>query len=152
LILFRRSTIRILLVAIFVLLLDQMSKAIVVNRMASGEEIGIFSFLSLERTSNTGVAFGLASDVPPVVLALVASAIVLLLLILGNRLRWPGSSLAIGLVLGGALGNLVDRILRGSVVDFIAVPYWPTFNLADAAITVGVVVLLVGSLRSGGGR
>ncbi len=151
-ILFRRSTIRILLVAIFVLLLDQMSKAIVVNRMASGEEIGIFSFLSLERTSNTGVAFGLASDVPPVVLALVASAIVLLLLILGNRLRWPGSSLAIGLVLGGALGNLVDRILRGSVVDFIAVPYWPTFNLADAAITVGVVVLLVGSLRSGGGR
>lgn len=151
-ILFRRSTIRILLVAIFVLLLDQMSKAIVVSRMASGEEIEIFSFLSLERTSNTGVAFGLASDVPPVVLALVASAIVLLLLILGNRLRWPGSSLAIGLVLGGALGNLVDRILRGSVVDFIAVPYWPTFNLADAAITVGVVVLLFGSLRSGGGR
>jgi len=98
------------------------------------------------------VAFGLASGVTPVVLVLLASAIVLLLLVLGSRLRWRGSSVAIGLVLGGALGNLADRVFRGHVVDFIAVPHWPTFNLADAAITVGVVLLLIGSLRSGGGR
>ncbi len=151
-ILLRRSTPRILLVALVAFLLDQVSKALVVARMRVGEEIQVFSFLTLERTSNTGVAFGLASDVPPLVLALLASLIVLLLLILGSRVKWRGSSLAIGLVLGGALGNLADRVLRGSVVDFIAVPYWPTFNLADAAITTGVVLLLVGSLRSGGGR
>ncbi len=151
-ILLRRSTPRILLVALVVFVLDQVSKALVVARMRVGEEIEVFPLLALERTSNTGVAFGLASDVPPLTLALVAAVIVLLLLILGSRLKWRGSSLAIGLVLGGALGNLADRIFRGSVVDFIAVPYWPTFNLADVGITIGVVLLLVGSLRSGGDR
>lgn len=151
-ILLRRSTPRILLIALVVFVLDQASKAVVAARMRPGEEIELLSFLSLERTSNTGVAFGLASGVPPFVLVLLASAIVLLLLVLGSRLRWRGSSVAIGLVLGGALGNLADRVFRGHVVDFIAVPHWPTFNLADVAITVGVVLLLIGSLRSGGGR
>lgn len=151
-ILLRRSSPRILIVALFVVVCDQASKALVVAQMYLGERIEIFSLLSLERTSNSGIAFGLAGHVPSLVLILVAAAIVVILLLLGTQMKWRGSSIAIGLILGGALGNLLDRIFRGSVVDFIDLPHWPTFNLADVAITVGVVLLILGSLRSGGRR
>ncbi len=151
-ILLRRSSPRILIVALFVVVCDQASKALVVAQMYPGERIEIFSLLSLERTSNSGIAFGLAGHVPSLVLILVAAAIVVVLLLLGTQMKWRGSSIAIGLILGGALGNLLDRIFRGSVVDFIDLPHWPTFNLADVAITVGVVLLILGSLRSGGRR
>lgn len=151
-ILLRRSSPRILIVALFVVVCDQASKALVVAQMYLGERIEIFSLLSLERTSNSGIAFGLAGHVPSLVLILVAAAIVVVLLLLGTQMKWRGSSIAIGLILGGALGNLLDRIFRGSVVDFIDLPHWPTFNLADVAITVGVVLLILGSLRSGGRR
>lgn len=151
-ILLRRSSPRILIVALFVVVCDQVSKALVVAQMYPGERIEISSLLSLERTSNSGIAFGLAGHVPSLVLILVAAAIVVVLLLLGTQMKWRGSSIAIGLILGGALGNLLDRIFRGSVVDFIDLPHWPTFNLADVAITVGVVLLILGSLRSGGRR
>lgn len=151
-ILLRRSSPRILIVALFVVVCDQASKALVVAQIYPGERIEIFSLLSLERTSNSGIAFGLAGHVPSLVLILVAAAIVVVLLLLGTQMKWRGSSIAIGLILGGALGNLLDRIFRGSVVDFIDLPHWPTFNLADVAITVGVVLLILGSLRSGGRR
>lgn len=151
-ILLRRSSPRILIVALFVVVCDQVSKALVVAQMYPGERIEIFSLLSLERTSNSGIAFGLAGHVPSLLLILVAAAIVVVLLLLGTQMKWRGSSIAIGLILGGALGNLLDRIFRGSVVDFIDLPHWPTFNLADVAITVGVALLILGSLRSGGRR
>lgn len=136
------------MVAFAVFACDQISKALVVSRMYPGERVEILSFVSLERTTNSGIAFGLAGDVPAVVLILVAVLIVVVLLILGTQLNWPGSGLAIGLILGGALGNLFDRAVRGSVIDFIDLPHWPTFNIADIAITVGVVLLILGSLRS----
>lgn len=151
-ILLRRSSPRILIVALFVVVCDQVSKALVVSQMQPGERIEIFSFVSLERTSNSGIAFGLAGHVPSLVLILLAAAIVVVLLLLGTQMRWRGSSIAIGLILGGALGNLLDRIFRGSVVDFIDLPHWPTFNLADVAITIGVILLILGSLRSSGKR
>lgn len=151
-ILLRRSSPRILIVALFVVVCDQASKALVVSQMQPGERIEIFSFVSLERTSNSGIAFGLAGHVPSLVLILLAAAIVVVLLLLGTQMRWRGSSIAIGLILGGALGNLLDRIFRGSVVDFIDLPHWPTFNLADVAITIGVILLILGSLRSSGKR
>lgn len=116
--------------------------------MYMGQRIELFSFLSLERTTNSGIAFGLATDVPAIVLIAVAVLIVGILLVLGTQLRWRGANLAIGLILGGALGNLLDRAVRGSVVDFIDLPHWPTFNLADVAITIGVLLLIIGSLRS----
>lgn len=149
-ILLGRTAPRILLVALFVLACDQLGKALVINQMSPGERIELLSFLSLERTSNSGIAFGLAGGVPPIVLILVAVAVVVVLLLLGTQMRWRGSSIAIGLILGGALGNLADRVFRGSVIDYIDLPHWPTFNLADIAITIGVIMLIVGSLRSGG--
>ena len=136
------------MVALGVLGCDQFSKALVVSGMYLGERIELLPFLSLERTTNSGIAFGLATEVPPALLMAVAVVIVAVLLLLGTQLRWRGASLSIGLILGGALGNLLDRATRGSVVDFIDFPHWPTFNLADVAITIGVLLLILGSLRS----
>jgi len=132
---------RILLTAAIVFAIDQASKAAAVARLSPGERAEILPFLDLERTSNSGIAFGLAGDLPPVLLMGVAAAVVVVLLIIGSRIRWRGAVLAIGLILGGALGNLADRATRGAVVDFISLPHWPTFNLADAAITLGVALL-----------
>ena len=143
---------RILLTAAIVFAIDQASKAAAVARLSPGERAEILPFLDLERTSNSGIAFGLAGDLPPVLLMGVAAAIVVVLLIIGSRIRWRGAVLAIGLILGGALGNLADRATRGAVVDFISLPHWPTFNLADAAITLGVALLALGALRSNAGR
>lgn len=143
---------RILLTAAIVFAIDQASKAAAVARLSPGERVEILPFLDLERTSNSGIAFGLAGDLPPVLLMSVAAAVVVVLLIIGSRIRWRGAVLAIGLILGGALGNLADRATRGAVVDFISLPHWPTFNLADAAITLGVALLALGALRSNAGR
>lgn len=143
---------RILLTAAIVFAIDQASKAAAVARLSPGERAEILPFLDLERTSNSGIAFGLAGDLPPVLLMGVAAAVVVVLLIIGSRIRWRGAVLAIGLILGGALGNLADRATRGAVVDFISLPHWPTFNLADAAITLGVALLALGALRSNAGR
>lgn len=138
--------------AAIVFAIDQASKAAAVARLSPGERVEILPFLDLERTSNSGIAFGLAGDLPPVLLMSVAAAVVVVLLIIGSRIRWRGAVLAIGLILGGALGNLADRATRGAVVDFISLPHWPTFNLADAAITLGVALLALGALRSNAGR
>ena len=143
---------RILLTAAIVFAIDQASKAAAVARLSPGERAEILPFLDLERTSNSGIAFGLAGNLPPVLLMGVAAAVVVVLLIIGSRIRWRGAVLAIGLILGGALGNLADRATRGAVVDFISLPHWPTFNLADAAITLGVALLALGALRSNAGR
>lgn len=151
-ILFRGTSAKILAVAAFVFVLDQASKLLVSANLEPGERVDLFSSVALERTSNSGIAFGLAGDFPPLILIAVAVGIVAVLLMLGRQLRWRSAWLAIGLILGGALGNLMDRALRGSVVDFISFPHWPTFNVADIAITVGVILLLLGGLRASGRR
>lgn len=137
-----------MIVALLALAADQMSKALVVSRLAYGERIELLPFLALERTSNRGVAFGLASDVSPAVLVVLAVAISVVILTVGSRLTWRFAPVATGLILGGALGNLYDRVAQGYVIDFIELPNWPTFNLADVAITVGVGLLLVGLVKN----
>jgi len=144
----QRSNLTTLIVALVTLAADQMSKALVVSRLAYGERIDLLPFLALERTSNRGVAFGLASDVSPAVLVVLAVAISAVILTVGSRLSWRFAPVATGLILGGALGNLYDRVAQGYVIDFIELPNWPTFNLADVAITVGVGLLLVGLVKN----
>jgi signal peptidase II len=100
---------------------------------------------------NSGVAFSLFTRATPVIGSL-AAVVVVLLSALAWRARSGGVALAFGLVLGGALGNLCDRVFRshhGSVVDFITLTHWPTFNVADACITLGAVSLIVLQLRRG---
>jgi signal peptidase II len=108
-------------------------------------------WVSLEYAENRGVAFGLFGGQSPL-LPLVAIAIVLVIGFAYARQRWPPLPLtiAVGLAIGGAVGNLIDRIRLGHVIDFIAVGPWPNFNVADAGVTLGVVGFVVWAAWSGG--
>lgn len=145
----RGSLLRLGLVGVGVLALDQAAKFVVESRLEPGERAGLIGPVDLTLTYNDGIAFGIASGAGPlvVVLGLVALA-ALGLFIASAPPGWP-TAVAGGLILGGALGNLIDRLTRGEVVDFVGVPFWPAFNIADVAITVGVIALAVIVIRSG---
>ena len=144
-------------IAVTVLVLDLISKIIVVATVSPGEPIRVLGglvYLSLIR--NPGAAFSLATGMTWV-LALVAIGVVVFIIRMAPRLRSTPWAVALGLVLGGALGNLVDRIFRspgflqGHVVDFVSVfgpnaQYFPVFNVADSAITVGGICLVITAL------
>lgn len=140
-------------VATAVVALDQAAKVVV--RAAVGPEQPeqtvrvINSFVAIEYAENRGAAFGLFRG-QGVILSALAIAVVVGLIVFYRRQPSPSRVLAtaIGLIAGGALGNLVDRVRLGYVVDFIAVGRWPNFNLADSAISVGVVLLAVATLVS----
>ena len=111
--------------------------------ISPGERIDLFAGIDLVRVGNDGIAFGLFDGAGVAVLVLVAGAFMLLLgyfLISSER---DGLWLPVGLLAGGALGNLIDRIAHGAVTDFIDPPNWPAFNVADIEITLGVVLLLL---------
>jgi signal peptidase II len=143
--------------AVVVALLDQLSKWAV--RAYFGDSgcapfrQRISSFFDLVITCNRGMSFGLFNDagaLNAVVFSLVAAAIVLLLMFWLSRVSSPFLALAIGLIVGGAAGNVIDRLRFGGVVDFLyfhyGAWYWPAFNLADSAISVGVVAMLIDGL------
>jgi signal peptidase II len=134
-----------------VFIADQAAKAVVEAQITVGEEIDVLGPLNLTLTHNRGVAFGLAGGTgAPLVLVTLAALGVVAYVFSRNPTR-PGMWIATGLLAGGALGNLADRVRVGEVTDFIDLPPWPPFNLADVAITAGVVllvwVLLVGPER-----
>jgi signal peptidase II len=131
------------LLAAAVLVLDQVAKAIAEDQIVIGEQIDVFGPLEFTLTHNRGVAFGLAggAGAPLVLVTLVALGAVLYLFSRNPARPWMW--VAVGLLAGGALGNLVDRIRLGHVTDFIDLPPWPPFNLADVAITFGVILLVV---------
>ena len=132
------------LVAAGVLALDQLTKTWAVHRLAHGP-IHLVWKLDLELTYNSGSAFSLAQGWAPV-LAVLAVVVVLLLLRVVPRASSTVLAVALGLVMGGALGNLADRVVRsdhGAVIDFVALHFWPTFNVADASIVVGGILAAV---------
>jgi signal peptidase II len=144
----RRPSWLLFTVALAVLALDACTKTLVESRLAEGESLRLIpGALYLTHTTNTGGAFGLSTGTPWF-FGLV-SAVVVLSIIWNARSvtsRWRAACL--GLILGGASGNLVDRLLggpmfSGQVVDFIDVRVWPVFNLADSAIVVGTVMLAI---------
>ncbi len=138
------------LVAALVLALDQAVKVAVVSSIAPGEVENVLGPLDLTLTYNDGIAFGLASGGGPIVLGLALFALFALgFFVASAPPGWP-TAVAGGFILGGALGNLVDRLVRGEVVDFVMVPFWPAFNLADTAITVGVIALAYIVIKAGG--
>jgi signal peptidase II len=127
---------------VVVLVIDQVVKDIVEKHIVLGEQVNVLGPLKLTLSHNEGVAFGLAAGggVGLVLITLIALGVVLFLF--SRDPTRPGMWVATGLLAGGALGNLVDRIRHGHVTDFIELPHWPPFNLADCAITCGVVILL----------
>jgi signal peptidase II len=126
---------------------DQLSKAWIVARLGPEPLTDSISlgpnWLNLVYTQNTGVAFGLFQDMPELFtvtsILIIAGAIYAYAVYLPNQIRWVQVSM--GLILGGGIGNIVDRLRLGSVVDFISVGWWPVFNVADSGITVGVTAL-----------
>jgi signal peptidase II len=132
------------LVLVAVLGIDQLSKRIVAHDITPGEQVKLLPGVQLVHTRNHGVAFGLAAGDQTLVTIFVALALVVLLAYFFTHAERPLVWLPTGLLLGGALGNLIDRVRTGAVVDFIKLPLgWPPFNLADASIVIGVVLLLV---------
>jgi signal peptidase II len=123
-------------------LADQATKAIAVASLERGEEVNVFLGLDMTYVRNEGVAFGALSGGGPVLVVVIALALAGLVAYFALnstvRLLW----LPVGLILGGALGNLADRAREGAVIDFIDPIAWPAFNLADAAIVIGVFGLL----------
>jgi signal peptidase II len=132
------------LVAAVVVALDQLSKAAIRDSIAPGETRSILPGLQFVNTRNRGVAFGFLPGRHFVVSVLVVVALLVLIVYFSRNYARPLIWLPTGMLIGGAFGNVLDRLRSGSVTDFAKLPLgWPPFNLADASITVGVLLLLV---------
>ena len=142
-----------LAVAGAVLLADLVSKFLAVRELGDRDPVELLGgALTLRLVRNPGAAFGLAQGLT-VAFTVVAAIVVVVILRLSRRLRSTPWAVALGLVLGGAVGNLVDRVFRepgpgrGHVVDFLELPRWPVFNLADSAIVTAAVLMVLLSAR-----
>ncbi|HEU0024607.1 MAG TPA: signal peptidase II [Thermoleophilaceae bacterium] len=133
---------RALAAAVVVLALDQATKALAKDRIAPGEDVDLIPGLGLTNVRNTGVAFGALEGAGLVVAVLIALSLTLLLAYFVVHRDVPWLWLPVGMLVGGAAGNLVDRAREGAVVDFIDPVSWPAFNVADSCIVVGVLLLL----------
>ena len=136
-------------VALAVTAADQLTKAWALRALDDGP-VHVFGTLRLSLSFNTGAAFGLARGLVPLLIGLGILLVVALVGLGRSMTKTLAGTLALGLVLGGAFGNLGDRLFRhhgGAVVDFIDLQWWPVFNLADAAITCGVLLLVVTGWR-----
>src|SRR3954451_15813148 len=125
-----------------VVALDQATKQLVVESLRRGESVNVFLGLDITNTRNTGVAFGALRGGGLVVGLLIGISLAILVTYFALHADRPLLWLPVGMLLGGALGNLSDRAREGAVIDFIDPVLWPAFNLADAAIVLGVLVLL----------
>jgi signal peptidase II len=136
------TTARAALVALATVAADQVVKAIVRGSVGRTETIDVLPGVHLVNVRNSGVAFSMLSDggaLPVIVGVLAVSALLAFFFThLGRPLVW----LPTGLLLGGAAGNLIDRLRDGAVTDFIKLPHWPAFNVSDIAITFGVLLLV----------
>ncbi len=135
-------------IALLVVIADQLSKWWIVSNLALGETLYDAGFFRIIRVQNTGAAFGIFRGHPLVftVFDFIGIAIFLGLVFYLSR-RWTFLNRlwvrsAMGLILGGTIGNLIDRLRVGQVTDFLDIKVWPTFNAADASITVGVIILI----------
>ena len=141
-----------IVIAAATLFTDQVTKYLAITRLAPirawAPIPSLANFFTLTYTTNTGVAFGLFKDLGPI---FVGVAVVVIVVIIFYQREVPEGAwlvhLALGLQLGGAAGNLADRLRLGHVVDFIHFHFWPVFNVADSAIVVGVILLMFAMLR-----
>ncbi|HEY5709655.1 MAG TPA: signal peptidase II [Solirubrobacterales bacterium] len=130
-----------------ILVLDQVAKAVVEAELVPGEDVDVLGPLELTLSHNTGVAFGLASGGGALLVALPILALVAVGVVFSRDPNRRGMWVAVGLLAGGALGNLVDRVRADAVTDYIQVGSWPAFNVADIAVTAGVLLFALAYLR-----
>jgi signal peptidase II len=129
------------LTAVVIVALDQGTKQLVDNTVDPGRPVHLILGIDIANTRNNGVAFGLFGGASTLVLTLTVATIAALVAYFALRAQEPGAWLAVGLVVGGAAGNLIDRVRLGAAIDFIDPPAWPAFNFADVAIVLGVALL-----------
>ena len=129
-------------VMVIVIAADRLTKAWVGSAIARGDREDVFLGIDLVNVRNRGIAFGFFAEGRVPVLVFTAAALVALLAYFATHAGRRGLWLPTGLLLGGAVGNLIDRVRDDAVTDFVDLPLWPAFNLADTAITVGVLSLL----------
>lgn len=150
----RRLTL-VAVVSVAILLFDQLTKTWALRRLSGGRTLHVVGSLDFALQFNTGTAFSLGSGkgLGPWISVLAIGVVIVLAL--GYTSRFTLGATAAGLIAGGAVGNLADRAFRGNdgflhggVVDFVALHWWPTFNLADAAICIGAALLVLASLRA----
>jgi len=137
-----------LLIGLLVIFADQVSKVWIRANLLRGQELFDTGFFQIIHAQNTGAAFGIFQNqsLALTIVAFIGIIVILLCAFLFYR-HWPfiGSMLAksaLGLILGGTVGNLIDRLRRGYVTDFIDFKVWPAFNVADAAVTIGVIIFV----------
>lgn len=133
-------------IAICVVIIDQITKTLAENDLRN-HSVKLLGPFSLRLVYNSGVAFSIGSGNSPI-LTVVELLVIVGLVLYARRISSRTLAVGFGLVIGGALGNLADRVFRhnhGAVIDFIYSGFWPTFNLADSAVVVGIVVILIGS-------
>ena len=140
-----------LVIALSVLAADQLSKLGIRASLAVGESIPEDGFFSFHHVQNSGAAFGIFQGYAPllIVIAFIGIALIVYALFFGrfSFVESTASRLAFSLVLGGTAGNLVDRIARGMVTDFIEVGPWPEFNIADSAVVIGTALFAYAVIR-----
>lgn len=130
-----------------VVAVDQAVKGRVEAKLVPGEHVDVLGPLGLTLSHNKGVAFGLAGGAGIGLVLVTAAALALIAFVFSRDPARPGMWVAAGLLAGGALGNLIDRLVAGEVTDYVDVGSWPAFNLADVAITAGVVLMVLIYLR-----
>ena len=128
---------------------DQLTKSIVSMRLPIGDAVASIGPFSIHHVQNSGIAFGLFADSTTAVIVLTAAAVAAMLVFFARTAqRHPLLPVALGLVIGGSVANLIDRVRLGHVTDFLDFAYWPAFNLADTFIVVGVGLLFASFVAS----
>lgn len=141
-----------LLIAAVIVLLDQISKAWALGVLADGRIIHVIWTMQFNLTFNRGMAFSRGTGIGPII-GVIGLVVVVLLLLSLRRAENALTRVATGLIIGGAAGNILDRLFRGSgwmrgaVVDFIDFQWWPVFNIADMAIMIGAATMMVAMLK-----
>ena len=141
-----------LLISAVIVLLDQISKAWALRDLADGRIIHVIWTMQFNLTFNRGMAFSRGTGIGPII-GVIALVVVVLLLLSLRRADNALTRVATGLIIGGAVGNILDRLFRGSgwmrgaVIDFIDFQWWPVFNIADMAIMIGAATMMVAMLK-----
>jgi signal peptidase II len=140
----RRQWVGLLAVVLAVIAADQITKWIVTSDLRLYDSAGVIGPFSIHRVENSGIAFGLFSSATPIVTFFTAGAVAWMLIFFARSgARHPVLPVALGLLIGGSISNLADRVRLGHVTDFLDFGWWPAFNLADTFIVIGVAILLV---------
>jgi len=138
-----------LISAVCVLILDQVTKYIIIEKLPISSEIEVIrGFFYITHLKNTGAAFGLFQDSTRTltIISIVAIVLIIILKII-LKLNYTFYNVSLGFILGGALGNLIDRYFVGEVTDFLNFTFWPVFNIADSFIVIGFCLIIILILR-----